>query len=249
MVKVLRSSLSLTVAALCLASAVHFGAVPAASQLSFRAPVVLSIAPDAVDCDNPDDPDNLEDVQIAGLCFLGDITAAYLTLNADGSGAQIPLSNVVHVAANVITATVPLGQLTERDTPYYVFVVRGSDGAVSTRYPNAFGFDVTFTCLDAGAPQISGPTLTTCRAVRNSEGRFILQVNGVGLVPNDTIVLLNGAPCRRNKYPSRFINPQSGTTTRINCSGGLEQLLPANVTTRNQSNGVLSQNSLNCDLP
>lgn len=211
-----------------------------------RQPVVLSIAPDEVDCDDPDDPDNVEDVQIAGLCFFNDIESAFLTLNPDGSGTQIPLSNVIHVAANIITATVPLSQLTQRDTPYYVFVVRG-DGARSTNYPNPFGFDVTFTCVSTVVPT-PGPTLTNCKVVRVSGGKFVLQVNGVGFKPNDTIVLLNGQPCRKNKYPSRFIVPSDGTTTRINCSGGLKRLLPAVVTTRNTSDGVVSQNSLNCDF-
>jgi hypothetical protein len=248
MVKVLRSSLSLTVAALCLASALHFGAVPVASQLNYRNPVVLSIAPDTVDCDNPDDPDGLEDVQIAGICFLGSITSAYLTLNADGSGTQIPLGNIVHVASNVITATVPIAQLAQTNTPYYVFVVRGSDGKVSTPYPNAFGIDVTFTCVQSVFEDLS-PMLTSCRVVRNGVGEFVLQVNGVGFRPNDTIVLLNGEPCRKNKYPSRFVNPSDGTTTRINCSGGLRQQLPATVKTRDLSDGVESRNSLTCDLP
>jgi hypothetical protein len=211
-----------------------------------RAPVVLSIAPDEVDCDNPDDPDNVEDVQIAGICFLGDIESAFLTLNPDGSGTQIPLSNIVHITTNLITATIPLGQLTERDTPYYVFVVRG-DGVRSTSYPNPFGFDVTFTCVTNETP-VTGPTLTTCKVVRVSGGRFVLQVNGVGFIPNDTIVLLDGTPCRKNKYPSRFISPSDGTTTRINCSGGIKRLLPAVVTTRNQSDGTVSSNSLNCDF-
>jgi hypothetical protein len=93
-----------------------------------------------------------------------------------------------------------------------------------------------------------GPTLTTCKVVRVSGGRFVLQVNGIGFIPNDTIVLLDGVPCRKNKYPARFISPSDGTTTRINCKGGIKRLLPAVVTTRNQSNGVLSQNSLNCDF-
>jgi hypothetical protein len=215
-------------------------------SIGARAPVVLSIAPDEVDCDEPDDPDNVEDVQIAGICFLNDIDSAFLTLNPDGSGTQIPLSNVIHVATNIITATVPLAQLTQRDTPYYVFVVRG-DGVRSTDYPNPFGFDVTFTCTTTVVPPI-GPTLTNCKVVRVSGGKFVLQVNGVGFKPNDTLVLLNGVPCRKNKYPSRFIVPSDGTTTRINCSGGLKRLLPAVVTTRNTSDGVVSTNSLNCDF-
>ena len=122
-------------------------------SIGARAPVVLSIAPDEVDCDDPDDPDNVEDVQIAGLCFFNDIDSAFLTLNPDGSGTQIPLSNVIHVATNIVTATVPLAQLTQRDTPYYVFVVRG-DGVRSTNYPNPFGFDVTFTCVSTVVPSI-----------------------------------------------------------------------------------------------
>ena len=129
MVKAFRSYRSRLAAALCLAAALHFGALPAESQLNYRNPVVLSIAPDEIDCGNPDDPDNVEDVQIAGICFLGDITTAFLTINPDGSGAQVPLSNIVHVASNVITATVPLSQLSAGQ-PYYVFVVRGSDGAL-----------------------------------------------------------------------------------------------------------------------
>ncbi|HQR37256.1 MAG TPA: hypothetical protein PLF26_02555, partial [Blastocatellia bacterium] len=210
-----------------------------------RGPVVLSIAPDDVNCDTPDDPDNVEDVQVAGLCFLGDITAAYLTLNADGSGAQVPMSNVINIGANEFTATIPLAQLSERNTPYYVFVVRG-DGVRSTNYPNPLGFDVTFTCIEGVTP--NPVTLTTCKVVRVSGGKFVLQVNGVNFKPNDTIVLLDGQPCKKNKYPGKFINPSDGTTTRINCSGGLKSRLPAVVTTRNQSDGVTSSNSLNCDF-
>jgi hypothetical protein len=85
--------------------------------------------------------------------------------------------------------------------------------------------------------------------VRNGVGEFILQVNGVGFRPNDTIVLLNGEPCRKNKYPSRFVNPSNGTTTGINCTGGLRQTLPATIKTRNLSDGVESRNTLTCDLP
>ncbi len=214
------------------------------AAIGVRAPVVLSIAPDDVDCDMPDDPDNVEDVQIAGLCFFGDIDSAFLTLNPDGSGTQVPMSNVINVQSNIITATIPLAQLTERDTPYYVFVVRG-DGARSTNYPNPLGFDVTFTCVAAPVNPLS---LTSCRVVRVSGGRFVLQVNGIGFRPNDTVVLLDGVPCRKNKYPSRFISPSDGTTTRINCSGGIKKLLPAVVTVRTQSTGQVSTNSLNCDL-
>ena len=243
---VIKRIVSLCAVAVCLAAAIPAGPVASATPF-FRNPVVLSIAPDEVDCDNPDDPDHVEDVQIAGLCFFGDITAAYLTLTPDGSGAQVPLQNVVNIARNLITATVPLAQLTQRNTPYYVFVVRGTDGKRSTSYPNAFGFDVTFTCV-SGPEVVPGPMLTSCKVVRVEGGQFVLQVNGTRFIPNDTIVLLDSTPCRKNKYPSRFINPSDGTTTRINCSGGIKRLLPAVVTTRNQSNGVLSLNSLNCDF-
>ena len=213
-------------------------------DIGARAPVVLSIAPDTVACEDPDDPDNVEDVQIAGLCFFGSITSAFITTNPDGTGTRVDLSNVVNVQSNIVTATVPIAQLTP-DTPYYVFVVR-SDGVRSTSYPNAFGFDVTFTCLSEETPEEPEIRLTSCRVVRNSVGKLILQVNGENFVPNDSIVLLNGVPCRRNKYPARFINPTSGTTTRINCSGGLSGLLPATVTVRNQSDGRVSVNSLTC---
>ena len=216
-------------------------------DIGARAPVVLAIAPDIVDCDDPDDPDNVEDVIISGLCFFGNITSAYVTLSPDDSdaGGRIALMNVINIGPNQVTATVPLAQLTARDQPYYVFVVRG-DGVRSTTYPNVFGFDVTFTCASNPVDD-RVVTLTSCRVVRTATGRFVLQVNGVNFTPNDTIVLLNGQPCRRNRYPSRFINPSDGTTTRINCSGGLNGLLPAVVTTRDQSTGLMSENSLNCD--
>ena len=242
---VIKRLVTFCAAVVCLAGTAHLGPTSAAPPF-FRNPVVLSIAPDEVDCDHPDDPDNVEDVQIAGICFLGDITAAFLTLNPDGSGTQIPLQNVVNVARNIVTATVPLAQLSERNTPYYVFVVRGSDGKRSTSFPNAFGFDVTFTCAEVLRGD-SGLHLTSCKVVRTSGGRLVLQVNGTSFVPNDTIVLLNGAPCRKNTYPSRFVDPASNTTTRINCTGDLKRLLPAVVTVRNQSTGQTSDNSLNCD--
>lgn len=237
--------ISFCVAVVCLGGAAPLGTTSAAPPF-FRNPVVLSIAPDEIDCDNPDDPDNVEDVQIAGICFFGAITSAFLSLNADGSGTQIQLTNVVNVGRNIITATVPLNQLTERDTPYFVFVVRGTDGKVSTAYPNAFGFDVTFSC-SAAVVSDSFVVLTSCKVVRVGAGRLVLQVTGTGFIPNDTVVLLNGTPCRKNKYPKRFIDPSANTTTRIDCSGGLDQLLPAVVTARTTSTGQLSQNSLNCD--
>jgi len=244
---VIKRFASLCAVAVCLAAAAPVGPNASATPF-FRNPVVLSIAPDTVDCDNPDDPDNVEDVQIAGLCFFGSITAAYLTLNTDGSGTQIPLSNVVNVARNLITATIPLGQLTERDVPYYVFVVRGTDGKLSTAYPNAFGFDVTFSCTAALTPGPGdSPVLTSCKVVRTGAGRFVLQVNGPSFIAGRSIVLIDGQPCRKNKYPKRFINPSDGTTTRINCYDRLKDLLPAPVTVQYQE-GIISSNSLLCDF-
>jgi hypothetical protein len=224
------------------------GPRPADAQTYYRNPVVTSVAPDVINCDNPDDPDGVEDVQITGLCFFDDITRAFLSLNRDGSGTQIDLTNVVNLGPNMISATVPLARLTERNTPYYVFVVRGTDGKVSTSYPQAFGYDVTFTCTAAalGPPPL---TLTSCKVVRVAGGKFVLQVNGSLFRPNDTIVLINQTPCRNNKYPSKFVNPSDNTTTRINCTGGIKSLLSngAVITTRDTSDPTrVSSNALNC---
>jgi hypothetical protein len=216
------------------------------SAQSYRAPVVLAIAPDVVNCDDPDDPDGVEDVTISGLCFLDRITGAFLSPNADGTGDRVALMNVVNIGNNTIVATVPLDQLTLRDVPYYVFVVR-ADGRQSTNYPNAFGYDVTFTCTQAAVADV-GPSLTSCRVVRRASGGYALQVTGENLRPNDSIVLLDGQPCRRTRYPARFISPADGTTTRIDCTGDLKRLLPAVVTVRNQSDGTTSANALECDF-
>lgn len=229
--------------ALSAVAIVSFGGASSA-QLNYRNPVVLAIAPDTVDCDDPDDPDAVEDVTISGICFRDSIVSGFLATNADGTGMRVDLGTVVNIGNNTVATTVPIGQL-QTGVPYYVFLVR-ADGKRSTSYPNAFGYDVTFTC-SAAVIVNGGPTLTSCRVVRTSTGRLVLQVSGTGFVVNDTIVLLNGQPCRKSKYPSRFVNASDGTTTRINCSGALDQLLPAVVTTRNQSSGATSNNSLNCD--
>jgi hypothetical protein len=224
------------------------GQGPAGAQTFFRNPVVTSIAPDTVDCDNPDDPDRLEDVQITGICFFNSITRAFLATNRDGTGTVVDLTNVVNVGPNQISATIPLDQLTLRNTPYFVFVVRGTDGKVSTSYPQAFGYDVTFTCTQS-APVGPPVTLSSCKVVRVAGGKFVLQVNGTGFTANDTVVLINGAPCPTNKYPSKFINPSDNTTTRINCTGGLRSLLGngATITTRDTSDPTrVSTNSLTC---
>jgi len=214
--------------------------------LGLRAPVVTSIAPDFVSCNNPDDStDRVEDVQINGICF-GRITSAFLTTTADGSGTRIPINNVLNITRNTVTGTITIASLTPA-TPYYVFVVR-SDGAISTSYPNVFGFDVTFSCRNdvTPPPPNPGPTLTSCRVRRVALGKFVLQVNGSGFLVNNTIVLLNGTPCPRTKYPSKFFG-DNNTTTRLNCTGGIKNLLPATVTTRN-ADGVTSRNSLQCDF-
>ena len=72
---VIKRLVSLCVAVVCLGGAAPLGTTSAAPPF-FRNPVVLSIAPDTVDCDNPDDPDHVEDVQIAGICVFGAITSA-----------------------------------------------------------------------------------------------------------------------------------------------------------------------------
>jgi len=157
------------------------------------------------------------------------------------------MQNVINNSDNQVTATIPLAQLTLRNTPYFVFVVRG-DGVTSTPYNNAFGYDVTFTCVTGTVPN-PGPTLSSCKVVRVSGGKFVLQVNGSGFIANDTIVLINNNPCRTNKYPSKFISPSDNTTTRINCTGGLKSALGsgATITTRDTSNPTrVSTNSLTC---
>lgn len=240
-----RITLSVLAAALvCLSSATFV--TPTSADPYYRNPVVLSIAPDEIDCDNPDGGQTEEDVLIAGLCFFDDITSAYLTLNPDGSGSQVPLTNVVNASHNIVTATVPLNQFTERDSPYYVFVVRGTDGKRSTAFPNAFGFDVTFTCISTANGGDPGQ-LTSCRVVRQDGGRLVLQVTGAGLRANDSVILINGQPCAKMKYPSRFVQ-SDGTTTRIDCHGKIKQLLPAVVTVRNTSTGQTLENSLTCGL-
>jgi len=216
----------------------------ASTLFGLRQPVVLSIAPDTDDCTNPDDPDRVEDVQINGICF-GTITSAFLTTTPNGSGTRVPISNVVNVTRNTVTGTIRFADLTP-NTPYYVFVIR-NDGAVSTGYPNTFGFDVTFTCTTTPPPPpVNVPHLTSCRVKRVAGGKFVLEVNGSNFLVNNSVVLLNNTPCRTNKYPSGFIG-QDGKTTRINCTGGIKKLLPATVTVRNQD-GTVSDNSLQCNF-
>jgi hypothetical protein len=204
----------------------------------YRAPNVLSIAPDTIDCDNPDDPDGVEDVQIAGTCFLGRITGAFLATNPDGTGTRVDLSNVVHTGRNEITATVPVEQL-EADTPYYVFVVRddSADGAGdkrSTDYPNALGYDVTFSCVSGGVGR--SPVITKARAARDGHGRLVLKITGSGFVPGPggAVVLINGVTCKQQKM--------AAGGDRIRAWGGIDQLLPGTVAVRNpdgsMSNGV-----------
>jgi hypothetical protein len=235
-------------AVVCIAAAAPFAAAPSAAPF-YRNPVVLSVAPDEVDCDNPDDPDNVEDVQIAGLCFFGDITAAYLTLEPDGSGTQYPLTNVVNVARNIVTATVPLASLTQRDQPYYLFLVRGTDGKRSTSYPNAFGFDVTFSCTtDADPPSGDAfPHITSARVVRASGGRFVLEVTGTNFRAGSAVVLVGGEPCAKTKYPKRHVDAD-GFAARVDCHDNLRRLLPATITVRDSQTGAVSDNSVAADF-
>jgi hypothetical protein len=179
---------------------------------------VTSIAPDQEDCANPSSPGDTEDVQITGFCFFGDITSAFLATNPDGTGTTFQLSNITHVVANEITATVPIRQLAP-NVPYYVFVVR-ADGVRSTNYPNPLGYNVTFTCR-AAQPDDKA-VISACRLVRVSGGRFVLQVTGSGIKVGATL-RINGTVCPKPKFPARFIS--NGVTTRINCSGGVKKLL------------------------
>jgi hypothetical protein len=190
----------------------------ATDLIGFRAPIVTSIAPDQEDCANPSSPGDTEDVQITGFCFFGDITSAFLATNPDGTGTTFQLSNITHVVANEITATVPIRQLAP-NVPYYVFVVR-ADGVRSTNYPNPLGYNVTFTCR-AAQPDDKA-VISACRLVRVSGGRFVLQVTGSGIKVGATL-RINGTVCPKPKFPARFIS--NGVTTRINCSGGVKKLL------------------------
>lgn len=202
----------------------------ATDLIGFRAPIVTSIAPDQEDCTNPSSPGDTEDVQITGFCFFGDITSAFLATNPDGTGTRFDLSNITHVVANEITATVPVRQLAQ-NVPYYVFVVRG-DGVRSTNYPNPLGYNVTFTCRQT-QPEIV-PSITSCRLVRVAGGKFVLQVNGQNIDTRNggAVLKLNGTACPKQKFPAKFIG-SNGMTTRINCSGGVKKLLPATLTITN----------------
>jgi hypothetical protein len=213
----------------------------AAAARGWRRPIITSIAPDQEDCSNPSSPGGTEDVQITGICFtIPDmttanvedscgITEAYFATNPDGSGTRIDLSNVRPVANNEISATVPVTTL-ESNIPYYVFVVR-CDGATSTSYPNALGYNVTFTCRP-GAAQQPAPAITSCRLQRISGGRFVLQVIGTNLRAGTGVLRLNGTVCPRAKFPPRFVG-SDGFTTRVDCAGGVKRLLPATLTFTN----------------
>lgn len=210
-----------------------------ATAQQWRRPIITSIAPDQEDCSNPSSPGGTEDVQITGICFTiadmstpvaGDscgITQAYLATTADGSGTRIDLSNIRPVANNEISATVPVTQLAS-NVSYYVFVVR-CDGKVSTSYPNALGYNVTFACRPTASQSVP-PSITSCRLVRISGGRYVLQVNVQSVrADSSTVLKLNGTPCPKQKFPAKFVG-ENGFTTRIHCSGGVKKLLPATLT-------------------
>jgi hypothetical protein len=210
--------------------------------VGFRPPIVTSIAPDSELCEV-----TAEDVQVNGLCFFQDITQIFVTTNPDGTGTRVDLTAVTNPNENTANGVINPSAL-EPNTDYYVFVVRG-DGARSTSFPNPLGITVTFHCVEEVEPP--GPVLANCHVTRKTDGTYVLQVNADPnnpFLPNNTVVLINGQPCRTNKYPSRFFQGD-GTTTRINCKGGIKNLLEdgATITTRN-IDGTLSQNSLQCDL-
>jgi hypothetical protein len=210
--------------------------------IGFRPPIVTSIAPDSELCTA-----TAEDVQVNGLCFFQDITQIFVTTNPDGTGTRVDLTAVTNPNPNTANGVINPSALTA-NTPYYVFVVRG-DGARSTSFPNALGITVTFTCT-AVVPN-PGPEIANCHVARKSDGTYQLQLNAnpaFPFIPQNTVVLIDGQPCRKNKYPSRFFQGD-GTTTRINCTGGIKKLLEggATITTRN-ADGTLSRNSVICDL-
>jgi hypothetical protein len=231
-----------------------------AQQASFRRPVVLSIAPDTVDCANPDDPDRVEDVQINGLCFFNSIVAAYLTTSPDSTvmTGRIDLQNVINVTQNTVTATVPIAQLNP-GAIYYVYVVRrdpaSAGGGLATSYghgPNLhpFGYDVTFRCAASATPPppVDPISVTRCQARRTGVGRYQISVDASGpVIPNQSIVVVNGQPCQNTKYPSRFINPSTGRTTRINCGGLRQNQFP--LTVQILTGTQLSTNTVTCTLP
>lgn len=209
--------------------------------VGFRAPIVTSIAPDEEDCTS-----TAEDVQINGLCFFGDITQVFLTTNPDGTGTRIDLTAVTNPNSGTVNAVVNPSLLTP-DTDYYVFVVR-ADGARSTSFPNALGITVTFHCNEGGS-ETPQPEIVDCEVNRRSGGVFVLTVlfsPEHPAIPGNTVILLDGQQCRKNKYPQRF-RQSDGTTLGINCSGGIKKLLPATVTSRN-ADGTLSSNSRVCNF-
>jgi hypothetical protein len=210
--------------------------------IGFRPPIVTSIAPDEENCDVTE-----EDVQVNGLCFFNDITQIFFTTNPDGTGTRVDATAVTNPNPNTANGVVNPSALTP-NTPYYVFVVRG-DGARSTSFPNPLGITVTFQCTEDEPPP--GPEIAFCNVTRKSDGTYVLQLNAnpeFPFIPNNTVVLIDGQQCRKNKYPSRFFLGD-GRTTRINCSGGIRKLLQngATITTRN-ADGTPSQNSVQCDL-
>ena len=77
------------------------------------------------------------------------------------------------------------------------------------------------------------------------QGELILWVNGPGLIPDDSIILIDGRPCRRYYYPERFFQTD-GTTTRIGCSGKIGKRLPGTITVLNVSTGCLIGGPLLC---
>ena len=89
-------------------------------------------------------------------------------------------------------------------------------------------------------------TLTRCFFTHRASGELVLWVVGLGMLPDDTIVLLDGRPCRRYYYPTRFIDP-GGIISQIGCSEMLRGRLPAAVTTLTVSTLWRSDNSIFVD--
>jgi hypothetical protein len=131
-----------------------------------RALVVSGITPDFAPSFSVDACPEVH-VEIKGVGFDHNITAAYLTTNPDGTGTRIDLTHVENVDAETVTASVPLAELgtdLSSEDPYYVFVESG-DGLVSSGHgPGAHPLDLEITfarfsdsCLIWDAPDPNDP--------------------------------------------------------------------------------------------
>jgi len=75
----------------------------------------------------------------------------------------------------------------------------------------------------------TGALVPVIRAVSYNDNKGRLIVDGVGFIPGDSIVEINGQQVARIKYPAAFIQGD-GTTARIMTKGDITTLLPLGVT-------------------